>query len=121
MLNLNSLLVFSQNPKQLVEFYKKVFNMEVGWTGGDFSGFKVGNGIIAFGPHDKVHGKNSNPERIIINYESDDFAKEFERVKSTGAKVIQEPYHPGEDLEMSLATFEDPDGNYFQLTTPMKM
>ncbi len=121
MLSLNAILVFSESPNELVEFYKKVFEMDAGWTGGDFTGFKVGDGMIAFGPHDKVHGKNTNPERIIFNLESDNFEKDFERIKGTGAKVIQEPYHPGEDTAMSIATFEDPDGNYFQLVTPMKM
>jgi hypothetical protein len=34
--------------------------------------------------------------------------------------VIQEPYHPGDDeSEMWIATFSDPDSNYFQLVSPM--
>ena len=65
MLNLNSILVFSQNPESLVEFYKKVFQKDADWTGGDFTGFKVGDGMVVFGPHDKVHGKNTNPERSL--------------------------------------------------------
>lgn len=121
MLNLNSFLLFSENPKKLVEFYKKVFEKDVEWSGGDFSGFAVGNGMIAIGPHDKVHGKNTNPERIIFNFETDDVKGEFERIKKLGAKVVQEPYQPGEEPKMWLATFEDTDGNYFQLASPMKM
>jgi predicted enzyme related to lactoylglutathione lyase len=124
MLNFNSIIIFSDNPTALVDFYKKVFEKDTDWTGGDFTGFKVGDGYLVFGPHDKVHGKNSNSERIMFNLESDDVMHDFERIKEIGAKVIAEPYHPSEedDIEGSkLATFEDPDGNYFQVTTPFRM
>jgi predicted enzyme related to lactoylglutathione lyase len=125
MLNFNSLLVFSEDPKVLVDFYKKVFQSEPGWTGGDFSGFQVGSGYLVIGPHDKVHGKSTTPERIMFNFETKDVKAEFERIKKLGADVIQDPYHPSEedenDQEALIATFADPDGNYFQLTSPMKM
>ena len=78
----------------------------------------VGSGAVTIGPHDKVHGKSQNPERILINFETKDVEGEFKRIKELGAKVIAEPYHPGEDPSGMLATFEDPDGNYFQLATP---
>ncbi len=124
MLNFNSVLIFSENPGALVDFYKKVFGAEPNWTGGDFKGFKVGSGFMAIGPHDKVHGKNSNPERLMINYETEDVKGEFNRLKAMGVTVVQEPYHPGEedkDVSYLVATFADPDGNYFQLMSPMKM
>lgn len=120
MLNFNSILLFSENPKKLVEFYKQVFNKDPEWTGGDYSGWKVGSGFITIGPHSKVIGKNINPERLLINFETTDVETEFARIEKIGAKVIAKPYHPGEEEKMTLATFEDPDGNYFQLNTPMK-
>lgn len=120
MLNLNSLIVFSEAPDKLTEFYTKVFGMEPGWEGGDFSGFKVGDGYLMIGPHDKVHGRNDAPERIMFNLETDDFEGEFQRIKETGAKVVAEPYHPKEDPKMMLATFADSDNNYFQLGTEME-
>lgn len=121
MFNLNSILIFSENPERLVDFYKKVLDEEPGWEGGDFTGFKVGVGYLTIGPHDKVKGKNSNPERVMINFETDDVEREFRRLKDIGVKVIAEPYHPGEDEEGTIATFEDIDGNYFQLVSEMKM
>lgn len=57
----------------------------------------------------------------MFNLETEDVEKEFKRIKEAGAKVIQEPYHPGEADSMMIATFADPDGNYFQLMTPMDM
>lgn len=124
MLNFNSALIFSENPKALVEFYKKVFQTDPSWSGGDFSGFQVGSGHIVIGPHDKVKGKSGNPERMMLNFEAADLKAEFERVKGLGATVVQEPYHPGEDDKdpnSLVATFADPDGNYFQIMSPMKM
>ena len=53
----------------------------------------------------------------MFNFETKEVKKEFERIKKAGATVIKEPY------EMSgawIATFADPDGNYFQLMTPMQ-
>ena len=120
MLNFNSILIFSENPKKLSEFYKKVFQAEPIWEQGDYTGFKVGDGSVMIGPHDKVHGASTNPERIIINFETNEVEKEFERIKNIGATVIAKPYHPGEDQKMMLATFADSNGNFFQLATPMK-
>ena len=120
MLKFNSLLLFSENPKELSEFYQKVFKIDPGWKEGGYTGWQLGDGMFMVGPHDKVKGKSKNPERMIVNFETDDVEGEFKRIKKLGATVIAKPYHPGEAEEMSLATFADPDGNYFQLATPMK-
>lgn len=121
-MNLNTILISSANPADLLNFYKKVLGKNPDWQGeeGQFAGFQIGSGFLAIGPHDQIHGKNLSPARIMFNLETDDVADEFERIKKTGAKVIQEPYHPSEDSSMLLATFADPDDNYFQLASPMK-
>jgi predicted enzyme related to lactoylglutathione lyase len=60
------------------------------------------------------------PGRIMINFETPDVRAEFDRLKPLGATVAQEPYQPGAaDSQMWLATMADPDGNYFQLASPM--
>jgi predicted enzyme related to lactoylglutathione lyase len=120
MLKLNTLILFSEIPEKLADFYGKVLQTKPGWTGGKFVGFEADGGYLVIGPHDKVHGMNTQPERMIMNFETGDVNTEFNRIKSMGAKVIAEPYHPGEDKSMMLATFADPDGNYFQLASPMK-
>ena len=43
---------------------------------------------------------------------------EFERIKGLGTKVVAEPYRMDENQEGLIATFADPDGNYFQLMSP---
>lgn len=120
-LNFNSLLLFSEHPKKLAAFYQKILGVKPGWTGGDFSGYKAGDGYLIIGPHDKVHGKSQNPERMMFNFETMDVKKEFARIKNLGANVIQAPYKPDEDADPKslVATFADPDNNFFQLVSPM--
>lgn len=120
MLNFNSVLLFSENPQQLAGFYQQILGVSPMWQQDDYSSFQAGSGVITIGPHDKVHGQNPNPERILLNFETDDVQGEFNRIKSLQATVVKEPYNPGEQPGMQIATFADPDGNYIQLVSPMK-
>lgn len=117
MLNFSSILLFSEEPETLTEFYKKVFKKDPDMEDGGYAGFSAGNCFLNIGPHDKVHGESQNPERIMLNFETDDVNSEFERIKELGAKVIAEPYQMGE-WDGWIATLADPDGNFFQLMTP---
>lgn len=122
MLNFNSILIFSEKPKVLAEFYQRVFDSKPVWEGQDYTVWKVGDGYITVGPHDKVHGKNEHPERLMFNLETKEIKEEFERIKELGAHVVKDPYAPEEtEGEGQIATFADPDGNFFQLMTPMPM
>ena len=118
MLNFNSVLIFSGDPKKLADFYRDVFRKDPDWSENGYYGFKVGSGFLTFGPHDNVKGKNKNAERIMFNLETKDVKGEYERIKKLGAVVVAEPYVPMEDSNGLIATFADPDNNYFQLMTP---
>ncbi len=120
MLNLNSLLLFSEAPGKLVVFYRQVLAREPKWQDGEYSGFETGACALVIGPHSKVQGPSKNPERVMFNFETSDVKGEFERMKGLGAKAIAEPYHMGDDKDFLIATLADPDGNYFQLVSPMK-
>ena len=120
-LNLNSIMLGSDDSKALAAFYTKVLgdpNPE--WTdeSGGWYGYQAGAGGIAIGPHSEVKGKNQQPGRIMLNFETPDVKAEFERVKGLGAEVVAEPYSPMDDERMLMCTFADPDGNYFQFSTP---
>jgi predicted enzyme related to lactoylglutathione lyase len=119
MLNFNSVLIGSEEPKALSDFYAKVLG-EPAWQDGGFVGRQVGSGMLMIGPHSEVKGRNEMPGRIILNFETSDVKGEFERIRGLGAIVAREPYQPGGDApDMWLATLEDPDGNFFQLGSPM--
>ncbi len=115
------MLLFSEAPKKLVDFYRQVLAREPKWQEEEYSVFDSGNCTLIIGPHSKVHGQNKNPERIIFNFETKDVQGEFERMKGLGAKVIAEPYRTGDNQDHVIATLSDPDGNYFQLVSPMQM
>ncbi|MFI5265302.1 MAG: VOC family protein [Candidatus Levyibacteriota bacterium] len=115
MLNFNSILLSSEDPKKLSTFYKKVFEKGPDMDDNGYIGFLVGSCFMTIGPHDKVKGKSKSPERILFNFETKEVKKEFVRIQKLGAKVITKPYQMGPAW---IATFADPDGNYFQLITP---
>lgn len=117
-MNLNSILIGSEDPQRLTDYYTTLFG-KPGWEGGDFNGWQIGTGYITIGPHDQVKGRNPHPGRLIWNIETADVPGEFERLKAAGATVVQEPYQPDGGPDMWIATFADPDDNYFQLVSPM--
>ncbi len=116
----NGIMIGSENPERLAEYYTKLFGKPV-WEEGGFNTWQIGSGAITVIPHDQVKGKNVHPGRIILNIETDDVPGEFERLKAAGATVVQEPYHPMEATDMWVTTFSDPDDNYFQLVSPMEV
>ncbi len=121
MLNLNSIMLNTDNYQQLADFYGKVLQKEPEMEDKDHSmiGYLAGNCFISICSHDQVHGKSQNPERVILFFETTEVQNEFDRIKAIeGATVIREPYSPSPAEEMHIATLADPDGNYFQLVTP---
>ncbi len=121
-LNLNSVMLGSEDSKALADFYARVLGAaDADWsdeTNGWFA-FKAGDGSVVIGPHSEVTGRNPQPGRIMLNFTTGDVRAEFARVKGLGAEVVAEPYEPGGGGgEMVLCTFADPDGNYFQFAPP---
>ena len=51
--------------------------------------------------------------------ETADVKGEFDRMKAAGAIVVREPYSFEEYPDAWIATLADPDGNYFELMSPM--
>ena len=116
-MNFNGILIGSEDPQRLSDYYRKVFG-EPGYDDGGYTNWQIGSGSISIGPHSEVHGKNAAPGRIIWNIESEDVKGDFDRFKAAGATVIREPYSFEGAPDAWIATFADPDDNYFQLVTP---
>jgi predicted enzyme related to lactoylglutathione lyase len=117
--NFNNILIGSEDPQRLADYYTRLFG-EPTWNDGGYVGWLIGSGGVSIGPHSEVHGKNVHPGRIIWNIESTDVQADFERFKAAGAIVIREPYTFEQAPGSWIATFADPDDNYFQLMTPME-
>jgi predicted enzyme related to lactoylglutathione lyase len=54
----------------------------------------------------------------MLTVEVADLPGAFEKVKAASGVVVAEPYKPDGDGDNWLATLEDPDGNFIQLSTP---
>lgn len=116
---IDSIMLSTENAKELAKFYHEVVGFEIedeyeGENGEYGVGLSISDGPNIFiNSHSEVSGKNSDPSRFLINFEVDNIEKESERIEKNGAKVIKEIYHvEGYGL---VATYEDTDGNYFQL------
>jgi len=111
-------MVGTTQPQNLAAFYEKVLGKPADMVDQEngFWGWQVGSAFIGVLSHSEMGGKAKDPGRVIINFETPEVKEEFERIKTGGATVIREPYEMGGGW---IATLADPDGNYFQLMTPM--
>jgi len=118
MLNLNSVMIGTKQPAALAAFYEKVLGKPADMVDREngFWGWQVGSAFMSVLDHSEMGGNAKDPGRVMINFETAQVKAEFERIKALGGKVVKEPYEIGEGW---IATLADPDGNYFQLMTPM--
>lgn len=118
MLSLNAIMLGTKQTKALVAFYEGLIGQPPGMSDAEhgFYGWQLGGVYFAILDHSEMGGKTKDPGRIMLNFETKQVQEEFERVKALGATVVREPYDMGGG---KLATLADPDGNYFQLVTPM--
>jgi predicted enzyme related to lactoylglutathione lyase len=118
MINLNSVMLGTRQLKTLASFYEKVLGKPADMVDVEhgFYGWQAGNAMFAVLEHSEMGGQTKDPGRVLLNFETTMVKEEFERMKALGAKVISEPNQMGDGW---LATLADPDGNYFQLVSPM--
>ena len=118
MLSLNSVMIGTKQPAALVGFYEKVLGKPAEMVDQEngFWGWQVGNAYFSVLEHSQMEGNTKDPGRVMLNFETSQVKEEFERIRAAGATVVREPSQMGEGW---LATLADPDGNYFQLVTPM--
>ena len=119
---IDGITLFSQNASKLAKFYTETVGLK---STGEFvmgEGKKESSVYMfefsktsdfAIIDHSKVKGKNKNPERYIINFEVDDIKKEVARLKRKKVKGVAETYHV--EGYGWIATFADPEGNFFQM------
>ena len=118
MLNLNSVMIGTKQSQVLAAFYEKVLGKPADMVESEqgFWGWQVGSAFFSVLEHSEMGGKAKDPGRVLINFETAQIKEDFERIKASGAVVVREPYQMGEGW---ITTLADPDGNYFQLMTPM--
>ena len=114
-LKFNNVMIGSERPETLGEFYAGVFDRPADMKEEGWYGWQFGAAWLSIGPHSEVKGQAAEPQRVILNLETKEVQAEFNRIKGMGATVVKDPY----ELQGAwIATFADPDGNYFQLMSP---
>ena len=118
MLNLNSVMIGTKQPVALAAFYEKVLGKPAEMVDQEngFWGWQVGGSYLSVLNHSEMGGNTKDPGRVMFNFETSQVKEEFERIRGFGGTVIREPYEMGGGW---IATLADPDGNLFQLVTPM--
>ena len=111
-------MIGTKQPIALAAFYEKLLEKPADMVDQEngFWGWQVGSAFLSVLDHSEMGGNAKDPGRVIFNFESPQVKEEFERIKAFGGAVIKEPYEMGGGW---IATLADPDGNYFQLVSPM--
>ncbi len=118
MLNLNSVMICTKQTKVVAAFYEKVLGKPAEMVDSEngFFGWQVGTTYLSVLDHSEMVGRTKDPGRVMLNFETPQVKEEFERIKALGGTTIREPYEMGGGW---VATLADPDGNFFQLVSPM--
>jgi len=111
-------MIGTKQPLALAAFYEKLLEKPADMVDQEngFWGWQAGGAFLSILDHSEMGGNTKDPGRVIFNFESPQVKEEFERIKAFGGTVIKEPYEMGGGW---IATLADPDGNYFQLVSPM--
>ena len=116
--NLNGILIGSEDPARLVDYYTKLFG-DPAMSEGGYTVWQLGSGYVTVGPHSEVSGKSAQPGRIS-GTSRPLMSRTTSALQGRRRNRRREPYGMDEASDDGLiATFADPDGNYFQLMSPM--
>ena len=108
--------IWSENLNNLLPFYRDMLGLKVIDTSEGFVVLGKDQSdatTLGLGTHSEVHGRNSDPARHMVGFESDDLAADWKRLKEAGVEFIEDPTEYGSG--MSLATLKDPEGNLVQI------
>lgn len=110
LLGLHSVLIWSEDVKRLLPFYRDVLGLKPLVETEQFAVFpQVG---LRIGTHSEVRGGARDPNRVMVNFRVGDCQAEYERLTAQGVDFIRAP---SPDAIHIVATFSDPDGNLLQL------
>lgn len=100
----------SEHPEALVAFYRDLIGLKPNLMMGE-SALMAANTAVVIDGHSELKGKTQEPARTMLNFSTDDVAKEKARLEGLGVQFLGPPSN---DV-ISFATFVDPDGNYGQI------
>ena len=124
-MDFNSILIGSENPDGLVEYYTKVLGAPT-FSDGGYSGWQIGSGWVdgRAALRGQGHERRAGPDHL----EHRDRRRQGRLRADEGRRGDRRRgalrLRSGDDAAISttaIATLADPDGNYFQLMSPIQM
>ena len=111
----DGMTIWSSDINRLLPFYRDTMGLPVAL---ESPGFVILGDIeqpsLCLGTHSEVAGRNPDRHRFLAQLRTDDIHEEVRRLSAAGVSVYQQPEHQGGGFW--IATCEDPDGNFVQLT-----
>ncbi len=95
------------------DFYVDVLGLRPRSQRPEFVNFELQDTRLTITTHSQVTGANRTPGRLLVNMAVEDIEAEFRRLSAAGARFVRTP--ESEKWGGTVATLEDPDGNYLQL------
>ena len=110
---LHSVLIWSEDMKRLLPFYRDVLGLRTLIETEEFAVFPLSPGVgLRIGTHSQVRGRAGDPNRVMVNFRVEDCQAEYVRLSHKGVEFTRAPTR---DAIHIVATFDDPEGNVLQL------
>ena len=128
------ILLWSENPDELMKFYRDVLELELnkqidipkkGKIAADYGyEFMLTPTMKLFiGKHSEVKGKSKEPVRMMHNLYTDEVEKWYKKVKAANCEILTAPVKTpfyNEEFPYYVSTFLDPEGNAWQFMGKLK-
>lgn len=110
--------IWSEDYKKLAQWYIDVLGFQVADTAeldnDSYVAFAWGDNYFWVGKHDKVHGKNKDPYRIMIEWYVTSVMDTYNELKEKGVTIIAEPFAEPTNSGNWCMTIADPEDNILQ-------
>ena len=113
--DLIGVIIWSEKPVELADFYSSKLGLIPVSKDGDFTAFEPYPGFrfSIGGSHPEVKGVNKDSKRFMLNFVTHDIFADYKRLTEEGVSFIRSP--DKESWGGWVATFLDLDGNTLQL------
>ncbi len=109
----NGVIIWTEDLERLLAFYRDTLGLSPHSVRPSFVSFKWGDMRLGIGTHSQVHGRASDPYRVMVNFAVDDIHRAYRALLSRGVEFLRPPER--EHWGGWVCTFRDPDGNILQL------
>ena len=84
-------IIWTENMAAMAAFYRDTLGMPVHSERPHFVAFEWGEMRFSIGSHSEVHGRNAEPQRIMVNFGTSDIHALHERLTAVGVCFVRPP------------------------------